>query len=121
VHPDIGNAARLALLYRQTASMLAGLDGSFPRTTLDPASVVIRHEYYGGRYAQYTGAGMAAAAKAMETEGLKLDGTYTGKAFAALLHDASRAAEIDDMDYRTLPRAFHRYFEEDVQPLDRGA
>jgi D-cysteine desulfhydrase len=139
VHPDIGNAARLALLYRQAASMLAGLDGTFPRTTLDPAAVVIRHEYYGGRYAQYTHAGVAAAARALETEGLKLDGTYTGKAFAALLDDASREAEagpalfwhscstrpldaeVESMDYRALPRAFHRYFEEDVQPLDRGA
>ena len=137
VHPDIGNAARLSLLYRQTASLLADIDPGFPRTTYDPDSIVIRHDYYGGRYALYTPAGMAAVARARETEGLELEGTYTGKAFAAFLEDAAAAsdsdpalfwhsystraldAEVADVDYRALPRAFHRYFEEEVQALDR--
>jgi D-cysteine desulfhydrase len=137
VHPDIGNAARLALLYRQAASLLASMEPGFPRTTLDPGSIVIRHEYYGGRYALYTPAGTAAARRAWETEGLKLEGTYTGKAFAAFLDDAAIGSDhgpalfwhscstrpldtaIDSIDYRALPRAFHRYFEEEVQPLDR--
>ena len=74
-----------------------------------------------------------------EAEGLKLEGTYTGKALAALLHDAARGDlagksslfwdtynsrdftdVIEGADYRKLPPAFHRYFEEDVQPLDRA-
>ena len=73
-----------------------------------------------------------------EYEGIKLDGTYTGKALAALRHDAESGSlagntilfwntlnsrdfseAIAGMDYHELPRPFHRYFEEDVQPLDR--
>jgi D-cysteine desulfhydrase len=137
VHPDIGSMARLALLYRQAAAVLSDKDPGFPRTTLDPASIVMRHEYYGGRYALYTPAGMAAVARAREAEGLELDGTYTGKAFAAFLDDATAApdaepalfwhtwstrpldADVANVDYRALPRAFHRYFEEEVQSLDR--
>ena len=71
-------------------------------------------------------------------EGIKLDGTYTGKALAALQHDAKSGSlqgkavlfwntlnsrdfpdAIADADYHDLPRPFHRYFEEEVQPLDR--
>jgi hypothetical protein len=70
-------------------------------------------------------------------DGLELEGTYTGKAFAALVHDLRDDAspgvdlywhtynarppppELDEIDYRELPRAFHVYFEQDVQPLDR--
>ena len=71
-----------------------------------------------------------------QTEDIELDGTYTGKALAALLADAESGMLADrvvlfwntlssrdfseiiaDIDYRQLPPAFHRYFEEDVQPL----
>ena len=73
-----------------------------------------------------------------KTEGIKLDGTYTGKTIAALTDDAEKgklkdrvvlfwntlnsrdlSGTIKDIDYRDLPRTFHTYFEEDVQPLDR--
>ncbi len=36
-------------------------------------------------------------------------GTYNTQDFSAL---------IRDVDYHELPEGFHRYFEEDVQPLD---
>ena len=29
------------------------------------------------------------------------------------------SSEIANVDYRNLPKACHRYFEEEVQPLDR--
>jgi hypothetical protein len=68
-----------------------------------------------------------------------LDGTYTGKTFAAVIADAGEqkikkddvvlfwntlnaknfSDEIEDIDYHELPKAFHRYFEQEVQPLDR--
>jgi D-cysteine desulfhydrase len=72
-----------------------------------------------------------------QTEGIKLDGTYTGKALAALIHDVENqevknevllfwntynARDLSEytaaVDYHHLPRAFHPYFEEEVQPLD---
>jgi D-cysteine desulfhydrase len=143
VHPDIGNAARIARLYAETAALLREADPTFPRPTLDPASVVTRHEYFGEQYGLYTEVAVAAAAQALAAEGLELEGTYTAKAFAAFLDDAcspssagpalfwltcssrssSALSAVDGMDamaYRALPREFHVYFEEKLQPLDRG-
>lgn len=73
-----------------------------------------------------------------ECEGIKLDVTYIGKALTALIDDAkdeslpgksalfwdtinsrSRPQPISNLDYHDLPRCFHRYFQEKVQPLDR--
>ncbi len=73
-----------------------------------------------------------------ECEGIKLDGTYTGKTVAALVDDAKNGTlrgksilfwntlnsrnlpkAVSDLDYHDLPRCFHRYFQEEVQPLDR--
>ena len=80
---------------------------------------------------------MEAVSLMRECEGIKLDGTYTGKALAALKHDTKGESlrgkvvlfwntlnskdfsdAISDVDYRDLPRRFHRYFEEEVQSLD---
>jgi len=143
VHPDIGSPARTARLYAETAALLNEAGARFPRPTLDPTSLIVRHEYYGGQYALYTQVAVAAAARAREAAGLELECTYTGKAFAAFLDDAASGAltgpalfwltssarsssalaavdGLDAMAYRALPREFHVYFEEEVQPLDRG-
>jgi len=69
-----------------------------------------------------------------------LDGTYTGKAVTGLIDDEKKQYEkdkgvlfwntynskdvadvISTVAYRQLPRCFHRYFEEEVQPLDRNS
>lgn len=136
VNEAIGHPARIGLLYRQTAALLARHDPAFPRVELDPASIELRHEFFGGRYALYTPEGVAAVTRAREDE-LTLECTYTGKAYAAFLADLPRIARTGPAlfwntyagrtahelgaahDYRELPRALHAYFEEDVQPLDR--
>lgn len=135
VREDIGSARRLAVLYAQAAALLRRLDPGFPDVALDPATVEVRHEYLGEGYAEYTAAGQAAVAAAREADGLVLEGTYTGKTFAALMDDLRGAEdgpvlywhtythplapELVEGDYRALPRELHRYFEEEVQPLDR--
>ena len=69
---------------------------------------------------------------------IKLEGTYTGKTFAALIDDAKKSSLRDKVvlfwntynsrdfsetiaaiDYHQLPRCFHRYFEEEVQQMER--
>jgi hypothetical protein len=70
-----------------------------------------------------------------ESEGIKLDRTYTAKTFAALI-GAARRGELADkvvlfwltldsrdfssaiagVDYRDLPKGFHSYFEGDARP-----
>ena len=69
--------------------------------------------------------------------GIKLEGTYTGKTFAALIDDSQQSGlrdkvvlfwntynsldfskAIATIDYHQLPRSFYPYFEEEVQQLE---
>jgi hypothetical protein len=68
-----------------------------------------------------------------QCEGIKLEGTYTGKTLAGLIHDVRKtdgdstilfwntynsrdfSDTIAGVDYRDLPQPFHRYFEGDLQ------
>ena len=100
--------------------------------------VDIRHDFFGDQYARFTEQGIAALSLVAKSEGIGLDGTYTGKAMAALIDQVrgqSRRNEVTlfwntynardfrdaiaEVDYHQLPRRLHRYFEEDVQPLDK--
>ncbi len=133
------NTKRLTKLIDRTNSLLHSLDPSFPMFAFSATDAAIRHGYSGRRYALFTKGGMEALSLMRECEGISLDGTYTGKALAALIDDArngnlrgksvlfwntlnsrSHPESISNLDYHDLPRNFHRYFEEDVQPLDRN-
>ena len=100
----------------------------------------IRHEFLGAGYARFTPAGVAAMESARQLAGLKLEGTYTGKSFAAMLSDMTRgrlenhnvlfwktynsrplASEAMALDYHRLPEPFHYYFESPLQELDPEA
>jgi D-cysteine desulfhydrase len=95
------------------------------------------HDFYGGEYARFTPECISAVTLMKEMCDLRLEGTYTGKTFAALENDARRGAladkvvlfwhtansqpapaELATADYRQLPRSFHPYFERPVQELD---
>ncbi len=132
------NTRRMIKLINRTNSLIHSLDHSFPIFEFSATDADIRHDYFGKRYALFTKEAMEAVSLMRECEGIKLDGTYTGKALAALIDDAkneslrgksvlfwntlnsrSRPESISNLDYRDLPRCFHRYFQEEVQPLDR--
>lgn len=134
----LANAKRMINLIDETNSLLCSFDSSFPRLSFSEADTDIRDNYFGEHYALFTKEGMEAVSLMREFEGIKLDGTYTGKALAALIDDAkcdklsdsvvlfwntlnSRdfPESITSIDYHCLPNNFHRYFEEEVQPLDR--
>jgi 1-aminocyclopropane-1-carboxylate deaminase/D-cysteine desulfhydrase-like pyridoxal-dependent ACC family enzyme len=131
------NAREMIKLVNKTNSLLHSLDASFPRFEFPEKDVDIRHDYFGERYALFTKEGMEAVSLMRRCEGIKLDGTYTGKTLAALIDDAKNrrvqgkvvlfwntlnSRDISDVissvDYRSLPHDFHRYFEEKVQLLD---
>jgi len=135
---DTANRAAMLKLIKKVNSFLHSQDPSFPVFRFSATDLDLRHDYYGKQYALFTPEGMEAAALMRDCEDIELDGTYTGKAFAALLGDAragrlegrtvlfwntrnsrSLTEAIAGLDYRDLPRHFHRYFEEEVQPLDR--
>jgi len=138
--PRFSNSRRISRLFHRTSSYLNSLDPSFPRFKLTKADIHIRHDFYGRGYAFFTEEGMEAVRCIANREGIQLDGTYTGKTLAALIADSRKKSLTDKVylfwntynsrdfsdtiagtDYSNLPLCFHRYFEEDVQSLDRHA
>jgi D-cysteine desulfhydrase len=139
IEKRLANEKKMAQLFRDTASFLRKLDPAFPELLLGEDDWIVRDDCLGGGYARFTEKAMKAAALMKEKAGIILNGTYSAKAFSALLDDAEKqvlkgktvlfwntynsrdlskfAAEVD---YHQLPKAFHRYFEEDVQLLDRA-
>jgi len=134
------NSRRVSQLFNKTSSYLNSLDPAFPKIELNKREIDIMHGYCGRGYAFFTETGMDAVRRMASSEGIKLDGTYTGKTFAALI-DVAREQSMKDkvllfwntynsrdfseviagVHYTQLPRCFHRYFEEDVQSLDKQA
>jgi 1-aminocyclopropane-1-carboxylate deaminase/D-cysteine desulfhydrase-like pyridoxal-dependent ACC family enzyme len=125
-------------LFSETVSFLRSLDPSFPQVKISAKDLSIVDNFLGKGYARFTREGMEALVRMEKFEGIKLEGTYTGKAMAALIDDALKqdlkdkvilfwntynsvdsSKAISAVDYHNLPRCFHRYFEEEVQPLDR--
>jgi D-cysteine desulfhydrase len=131
------NTMGMIKLINKTNSLIHSLDASFPIFEISTADFDIRHDYFGKQYALFTMAGMDAVSLIKDYEGIKLEGTYTGKTLAALIDDA-RSGKLQrstvlfwntlnsrdfsdavyNLDYHDLPRCFHRYFEVEVQPLD---
>lgn len=128
---------KVANHFNETVRFLRSFDSSLPEIELRKDQVEIYSEYLGGNYAQFTEEGVEAVRLAGKTEGLKLDGTYTGKVMSALLDHAKKgklkgksvlfwntknsrdfSAAIRGIDHKKLPEAFHKYFEHNTQPLD---
>jgi D-cysteine desulfhydrase len=138
VTPDkYANSKIMLKLLDKTNVLLNKADSDFPKLQFSQSDFHIRHNHFGKEYALFTKEGISAVALMKKTESIKLDGTYTGKALAALIADAKAgnlkdkvvlfwntynsvdfSSEIENMNYKDLPLKFHRYFEEDVQPLD---
>ena len=129
---------RMLRLINGAQSLLRKLDPSFPIVRLSRSDLCIRADCMGEGYACFTEKAVKAANLMKEKAGIPLNGTYSAKAFSALLDDAARgdlagkvvlfwntynsrdfSSLAGSVDYRSLPKAFHRYFVEDVQPLDR--
>jgi len=134
VPTQFGSEAGLQKLIERTVTYLRRREPDFPVLSADDTLCEVREGFFGQAYGEFTPEGRTAASLAGDLEGLKLDGTYAAKAMAALIADAragklqdktvlfwntgnSRdvASRVDGLDYKTLPAAFHRYFESPVQ------
>ena len=126
-------------LFEKTNSLLCAADNSIPIVRFEECALELRHDFYGAEYGQYTQEGMAAIHQLKKATGLKIEGCYTGKCLAALLDDLRQGRldaqqvlfwntydahggshSVENLDYHQLPGKFHRYFENDVQRLDRA-
>lgn len=123
----IANAGTVQRLMQRTLDLLRRHSAEVPAVRLPEQRVL--DGYFGKGYGHSTPAGRVAMARALELEGLRLDATYTAKAFAAVCdfvaapknagatvlywhtYDAAdRSALAASMDYHELPRAFHWAF-----------
>ena len=139
VDERFASARMMSRLFARTSALLHARDSSFPRSELAEEKIDIRGAFFGECYACFTQDGVKARELLGRTEDIVLDGTYTAKALAALLSDLrdgrlqdgatlfwntynARALDssIDNIDFHDLPRAFHRYFKEPTQLLDRN-
>jgi 1-aminocyclopropane-1-carboxylate deaminase/D-cysteine desulfhydrase-like pyridoxal-dependent ACC family enzyme len=123
--------------HQQIISLLRENDSSFPNITFDDECLSIDHNYFGKQYGLYTKESVDAVKMIKKSDDITLDGTYTGKALAAFINYAKKKSKNEillfwntlnsrsypadalSQDYRRLPKEFHRYFEAEVQELDK--
>lgn len=122
-------------LYTETVQLISSVDSSFPTLNLESDDLEIIYDQAGKDYALFTHSGVEAIQLAHEIEDIKLDGVYTGKAFAGLLESLKKEKNqnilfwntfsgdsyehlTSQVNYKKLPAYFHSYFETSVQELD---
>ncbi|MHA2066878.1 MAG: pyridoxal-phosphate dependent enzyme, partial [Candidatus Thorarchaeota archaeon] len=131
---NMTNEKKAAKLVNKTAKMLRSFSDNIPEIALTPADVHIDHDFAGPRYGEVTDEGLEAMQILSEAEGIHLETTYTGKAFASMLHHIRskqvsgepvlywhtyNSVDLRDMvrlhhDFTPLPRAFHKFFKENL-------
>ena len=84
---SIANQEVIDRLMRKSCYMLHRLDNEFPESLHRRVRLRLRNGFFGPGYAKGTAATDEAIAVAKDQAALQLERTYTGKAFAALLHD----------------------------------
>jgi len=84
----VANEAVIARLASDTIELLRKHEPSFPALVPSDLALTLREGFYEPGYAAVTPQAAAAVALAREL-GVKLETTYTGRAFAALLADAA--------------------------------
>lgn len=140
VEPDdhVGEMeAAIASKFNDTVELLAEYEPSCAHYSLNAADVQVVHEFQGTEYALFTEEAAALIKIMKDSENVTLDGVYSGKAACALyswLNQSKNDTPIlfwntfcgdsfeeltSTVDYTQLPVEFHKYFTEDVQPLDR--
>ncbi|MBD2503317.1 1-aminocyclopropane-1-carboxylate deaminase/D-cysteine desulfhydrase [Anabaena azotica] len=138
VEAQFANEQKMVNLFNRTNSLLHSLDPDFPILKIAEKDFCISLDFFGKNYAQFTESGMKAMMLMNEYEKIPLDGTYTGKTFAALIHDINQedikhkvilfwntynsrnlpSASISE-DFHHLPQSLHHYFIDNLQPLDQ--
>ncbi|UCD87564.1 MAG: pyridoxal-phosphate dependent enzyme [Desulfobacterales bacterium] len=119
-------------LTNKASSLIRHHDRSVPELELTFEDVPVDRSHYGQGYGHLTDAGRASLRLMAEAEGITLDLTYTAKAFAALLdylktesdskpilfwntfNSVDLSSVANSVDFRSLPNAFHRFFEGEV-------
>jgi 1-aminocyclopropane-1-carboxylate deaminase/D-cysteine desulfhydrase-like pyridoxal-dependent ACC family enzyme len=131
VPSSVADMRKFTTLYNEGNRFIHDLEHSFPILPFSPDDTQLTEQYLGAGYGIFTEKSRHAVREAEAADGIHLDGTYTGKAFAAMIDDARKTDEAFlfwhtknshpfppetlALDYHMLPEPFHRYFEEPVQ------
>jgi 1-aminocyclopropane-1-carboxylate deaminase/D-cysteine desulfhydrase-like pyridoxal-dependent ACC family enzyme len=134
---EMDSEPNLLALIRSTQDLIRAVEPAFPAFDWREGDVEVANGFLGDGYARFTPAGMEAV-RLVGAAGVYLEGTYTGKAFSALLshgrdgrlkgrtvlfwntYDSrDMAAPNGAADAARVPTRLRDYFEGDVQPLDR--
>ncbi len=134
IEPEVTGNERIRSAFEDTIAFLHKHDPSIPHLTFNRNDFTVRNEFLGDGYGKFTEEGIRAMHLLGEIEGIQLDGTYTAKAMAALMHDATGgilkdknvlfwntlnaydfSEKIKGIDYRDLPVKVHRFFETEIQ------
>lgn len=125
---SVANQAKALRLANRALGLLRRNDPSVPAVTIGEADLRLDTEHFGAGYGRATEAGRQAMRLMAETEGLKMEQTYTAKTLAGLM-DYARAnpgggpllylstlssvdlsAQAAKVDHRDLPQPFQRFF-----------
>jgi D-cysteine desulfhydrase len=117
--------------------VLRGRDSAFPGFEWRPADFDVARGFLGTEYARFTAAGMDAVRLVEKASAVHLEGTYTGKAFSALLawgktgglagrsvvfwdtyNSRDLAPLVGRVEASSVPARFRTYFDDPVQELD---
>ena len=88
-HESVANRAAMQRLINKTATMMQRADATIPSKIAQQVRLRFRDEFFGEGYAISNAATDRAIELAQDDLGLTLESTYSGKAMAALLQDAS--------------------------------
>ncbi len=121
----------MAKLFRETNELLHSYDPSFPNFEISENDFDVRYDFKRPKGKLLNEAGAQAMKQVKELSNLQLDEMFTANAFAGLIADADKGLlkdktvlwwnsynsidfsdQIATADYRQLPKAFHRYFEQ---------
>jgi len=128
--PNYSSFIVVKRIAKKTRDLISKYDKNLPELSFE--NLIFNKDYFGGIYGIPTKEGLESIKIAKETENIKLEPTYTGKAFAALLGFVRENKEeikdktilfwntynsrdfseiVAQMDYRNLPKELHWVFE----------
>ncbi len=121
---------KTAKMINQTSKFLTSLSEEVPRISAKPEELIVRHEYSGPSYGSVTEKALEGLSILQESEGITLETTYTGKAFACMVDDVKSGMTEGEpilfwntynsidlspisnnlSDFTVLPKSFHKFF-----------
>jgi len=132
--PWLVSKFRMARMVRHINAYMRRHDQGVPKVDVGQEDLILPSDYIGKEYAYFTEPGYKMVMNMKDLEGIPIDPTYTGKALSGGLDWLKKQGENEktilfwntynsvdlshlaaQVDYRDLPKAFQKYFEEPTQ------